>query len=381
MCSKFVLVFALCALVDYSLASVIREKVHKKEDYSAYFKTLTAYRNRLQLEGLYPKSKIGNHPINAQHFDELEVLQLIPVTIKQLRQHELSIQELLALQKVFGSFWDLIEEDAHRKRSEPRSELLSDLLSSREVRFGKQEIREHLKNDVKGNSVQMVYNTDASRTIKFADDSSTSPSQRILRMIAAICQQVYKNRPAQKSRNKRSDSINLENVKVTIKVPRSKRSLHLSGLPSKKAPGLSKEEQRRVDEANEAAIMEALMAQIGNNGVDHDEEDDDYYEDDEDYLSEHTKSNESTVTEQAGSVEEDKTERDSNSNNQLEGRSPDYAYDEGEPDDDYSMTDFKPRFSVGDFENASVNELIMLAMRHKARKQSEQSSKFKFASR
>lgn len=308
------------------------------------------------------------------------MLQLIPVTIKQLRQHKLSNEELIALKKIFGSFWDLIEEDAHRKRSEPRNDLLSDLLSSREIRFGKQEIRDHLKNDIKGNSVQMVYNPDDSGTIKFSDDPSTEPSQRILRMIAAICQQVYKERPAQRTRNKRSDSINLENVKVTIRVPRTKRSLHSAGMAIKKVHGLTAEEQKRVDEANEAAIMAALLAQIGNNGLglshedDDEEDDDDYYEDDEDYLLEHTESNEA-VTEQVKNTEEEGTERLSGSSNALEGRSLDYAYDESGADDDYYLHDFKPRYNPGDFENASVNELIMLAMRHHARKQSEQGNK------
>nr|XP_029708099.1 uncharacterized protein LOC115254623 [Aedes albopictus] len=200
-------------------------------------------------------------------------------------------------------------------------------------------------------------------------------------MIAAICQQVYKERPAQRTRNKRSDSINLENVKVTIKVPRTKRSLYSAATAIKKAHGLTAEEQRRVDEANEAAIMAAVLAQIGNNGLDHedddndDEYDDDYYEDDDEYLLEHSPSSEA-VTDQVSTKEAEPAKRLSASSNALgEERSPDYAYDESEVDDDYYLRDFKPRINPGDFENASVNELIMLAMRHHARKQSEQGKK------
>lgn len=325
--------------------------------------------------------------MNAQNFDELEVLQLVPVTIKQLRQHKLSSDELVALQKIFGSFWDLIEEDAHRKRSEPRSDLLSDLLSSREIRFGQQEIRNHLKNDIKGNSVQMVYNPDSSRTIELSDDAGMEPSQRLLRMVAAICRQVYRERPAQKTRNKRSESIKLENVKVTIKVPRTKRSL-FSGAAIKKTAGLTSAEERRIDEANEAAVMAAVLAQIGNNGLDDyddnssgvEDDDDDYYEDDDDYLLEH----ESTGAVKAGDEEVDNVDgRASGESNGLGGRSPDYAYDESGVEDDYFVTDFKPRFSPGDFENPSINELIMLAARHHARKRAEKGergNKFRTAS-
>ncbi|XP_065084049.1 uncharacterized protein LOC135706362 [Ochlerotatus camptorhynchus] len=379
MYSKAVLLIAMCTIMHFAAGSVIREKQHMNEDYSVYFKTLASYRQRLQIEGLFPKSKkLDISSINVQNFDELEVLQLVPVTIKQLRQHKLSSDELVALQKIFGSFWDLIEEDAHRKRSEPRSDLLSDLLSSREIRFGKQEIRNHLKNDLKGNSVQMVYNPDNSRTIKFSHEPGMEPSQRLLRMVAAICQQVYRERPAQKTRNKRSDSIKLENVEVTIKVPRAKRSLY-SGVAIKRTAGLTSAEERHIDDANEAAIMEAVLAQIGNNGLDDDdddaddnssgvEDDDDYYEDDDDYLVEH----EPTETVKAsGEKVENVDGWASGENNGLEGHSPDYAYDESGVDDDYFMTDFKPRFSPGDFENPSINELIMLAARHHARKRAD----------
>lgn len=312
-----------------------------------------------------------------RNFDELELLQLIPATIKQLRHDLLSAEERRSLHNIFGEMWTLMVEDSRRKRSEPRDAVLSVLLNSREVRLGKKDINQKFQNDIEGNSVQKVYKPADAKTVQLSDDLTVEPSQRILRMVAAIVQKAYKDlaarRPAptptpKKIRSKRSNSINLENVKVTIHMPRVKRS---PSIPLKSTIGLSAEEKRRVEEANEAAIMEAVLAQIGGNSLDEDEdyEEEDYEEEEE---PESKKSSTDHVTlPKLGEIEEDEDDEE-DAGDDLHGAMPDYAYDDIAGSDDYLMEEYKPaRFSGGDFENPSVNELIMLAAKHRTHRRSD----------
>ncbi|KAL1401217.1 hypothetical protein pipiens_006788 [Culex pipiens pipiens] len=356
MCSKAVILVVLCVVVDLTAGFTIREKHSKKEDVSASLRTLAGYRKRLQAQGLIPNVEQHDSQ-DVRNFDELELLQLIPATIKQLRHDLLSAEE---------------------RRSEPRDAVLSVLLNSREVRLGKKDINQKFQNDIEGNSVQKVYKPADAKTVQLSDDLTVEPSQRILRMVAAIVQKAYKDlaarRPAptptpKKIRSKRSNSINLENVKVTIHMPRVKRS---PSIPLKSTIGLSAEEKRRVEEANEAAIMEAVLAQIGGNSLDEDEdyEEEDYEEEEEPELKK--SSSDKVVLPKLGEIEEDEDDDEEDAGDDLHGAMPDYAYDDIAGSDDYFMEEYKPaRFSGGDFENPSVNELIMLAAKHRTHRRSD----------
>ncbi|XP_055527855.1 uncharacterized protein LOC129720403 [Wyeomyia smithii] len=194
-------------------------------------------------------------------------------------------------------------------------------------------------------------------------------------MVAAIVQ----SSPARsvQQRPKRSSSIDFENVKVTIKVPRVRRSL-LPAISIKNFDLLTAEEKRRVEEANEAAIMAAVLAQIGNNHLDDDdddeEDDEDDYEDDDEYDDEEL---ESTTTKPkvggpdvSNDGEDNEVKTSEKASKGLLDKTPslDYAYDEDGGSDDYFLQEFKPRFSPGQFENPSINELIMLAASHRGKK-------------
>ncbi|XP_055592849.1 uncharacterized protein B0303.4-like [Uranotaenia lowii] len=401
--SKLVILVGMLVAMGLCVSGfTIREKT-LKEDFTPYLQTLDAYRQRLQNQGLYPKTDNQNQDVSASSnglsFDELEVIRLIPVTIKQLRQGLLSSEERLALEKIFGNLWEMISDDANRRKFEPRNSLLETLLGSQEVRLGKQDIRKQLSNDLDGNSIQKVFKPEDTRSIQVTDDTTVEPSQRIIRMVAAIIRKRYREslqphkRTSSSHRAKRSSHINLQNVKVTIHVPRAKRSI----FPAISMHGLTAEEKRRVEEANEAAIMAAVMAQIGN-GLDEDEDeedddddnenavgndaedDEDYYEDDDDdeeqdYPAQLVKNLQSTKQkaensidgqDEDGSPEAAKNVHDVLNQAAKQMMSMDYAYDESGWNDDYFLNDYKPRFKPGQFENPSINELIMLAAKHQS---------------
>ncbi|XP_055535720.1 uncharacterized protein LOC129724664 [Wyeomyia smithii] len=354
-------VIVLFLSVSYT-AGYYTHKKHSAEDRnSENFRTLANYQQRLRNQGFY------NRPINdnlSAGFDELETLQLIPVTIRQLRQSLLSSEERLALRNIFGSIWDMMVDESHRKKSEPRNPVLSILLNSREIRQGKQEIRAQFDSDTQGNSIQKVFKTQKFRPIKLTDDSGVEPSQRLLRMVAAIIQKSYKES------NRQKDSIKLNNAKVTVRLPRNKRSI-ISVISAK-----SEEEQRRLvkAEANEAAVMKTIL---GDNGDDsRPDDDDDYYADDDypEHATEEVSGNASNV-DAAEDTANDLQAAASDKPPKSEEATQDYAYDEGEDVVDYFMDQFKPRSSPGNFEDPSFNELIMLAARHRARKQHQKVGK------
>lgn len=227
MCHKSVSAFVVLSVIlsNFVQGYVIREET---DEFSPHLRTLGKYQERLRSQGIYPKlekrtpqSKLS---FSSPVLDELEVLQLIPVTIKQLRQDKLLAEEREALEKIFGNIWELITEDIRREKHEPRNEILSVLLNSREIRLGKQEIRHLLDNDIQGNSIQLVFNRGKTKPIQLSHDITVGPPQRLLHMAAAVIQKAYQDMENDGSsygiRSKRSSSVDLNNAKVTIRRPR-----------------------------------------------------------------------------------------------------------------------------------------------------------------
>ncbi|XP_058462286.1 uncharacterized protein LOC131437136 [Malaya genurostris] len=355
-----VIVFTLA--VNYVTAYALNKEFAQNEDNSEYFRILSDYQRRLQSEGIYSSHFQDFLPSS---FDELSVLQLIPVTIKQLRHAQLSKEECHALRKIFGNLWDIILEESRRKNSDVQNPVLSILLNSREIRHNSREIYKQLNSDVSGNSVQKVFTTGNAKPIHLSDDTAVKPSQRLLRMVAAIVQKVYNERSHQtfspNTKPGQSKSVTLENAKVTIKVPRIKRS------PFAVISTNNELDSTVQPQANQAGGTKGDQPDIHNDGSIHSsnsmEDDDDYYEDD--YYPEHVKDmRENVVTDDtANEINKQKQDKSELISSQ------DYAYDESEDEDDYFWDIFKPRFSPGQFENPSFNELIMLAARHRANKQ------------
>lgn len=139
-------------------------------------------------------------------FDELEVIQLIPVIIAQLRQGHVSESEQVALQAIFGDLWPLLTAEARRAEGDAMDPVLRTIIDSEEVRLAKRDITKQIGNDIFKNSVRRVYrgnegDKSAQKPYLALDDNrrQLSPSERLLKMVAAI---VHKANTESKLRQK-----------------------------------------------------------------------------------------------------------------------------------------------------------------------------------
>ncbi|XP_058055124.1 uncharacterized protein LOC131206552 [Anopheles bellator] len=294
-------------------------------------------------------------PKTSGHLDGLQMLQLLPSVIRALKQDSLAEDERAAFQQVYGSLWELALEEAGRPRGQPRNAILKALFASPEIRYGRPDIRAELGNDIGHNSVAQVYHPEGGSKAIVIDDPvrrPADPSQRVLRMAAAIVQKYYLKRsklastkqpvPAQR-RKPRNAQPTLEAIRVTIEMPRYKRSVVTKPL-----------EPVSEDGEMEAKIWAAIKAQIGNpSGEDDDGEDEHDDGDSAEYLDDET--------DYRGVLGDDDDDDD-----EVE------EADEVEEDIDANLL----TASRHNFENPSFNELLMLAARHRAiRKQRQQQRK------
>lgn len=160
-------------------------------------------------------------------FNEMEVLELVPVIIEQKRRGNVSPDEELTLKEIFGDLWIVIEEEANRSEIEEMNPILKALLQSHDLRLKralvqhqpKLEPRQHQRhrqqkqgqeqgleveeqNDIFGNSVDRVRVTRWPKA--FMDLSELSPQQRLIRRAAFLIRQWFDENPTRNPRNQRN---------------------------------------------------------------------------------------------------------------------------------------------------------------------------------
>lgn len=241
-------------------------------------------------------------------FDELEVIQLIPVIIEQLREGNVSEDEEVALEKIFGNLWPLMVAEAKRVDGEEMNPLLKTIIQSEEVRLAKREITKQIGNDVYKNSVRRVYRGHDDKApkpyISMDDDRKLlSPSQRLLNMVAAI---VHKANAMEKSQAKIRQQQKRKNMRkkkqrnplgiVTVEKPRQRFMDRIFSINRIKRSlikfGSDLADMRALlEEANQANDSEEEEEEDEIDGSQHDDYmddeymDDDYYYDDDYQLS------------------------------------------------------------------------------------------------
>lgn len=274
----------------------------------------------------------------SPRFDELQVLQLIPVIVEQLKNGHVTKVEQLSLEKIYGDLWPLLLAEANRKKGEDMNPLLRTLIQSEEVRLAKRDITKQIGNDIYKNSLRRVYRGEdegaAKPYISLDDDGKRlSPAERLLKMVAAI---VHKANAAERSmaklrhrqRNLRKQAKNPLGI-VTVQRPRqkfmdrifsinrAKRSIVKFTTDLEEMKSMLEQVNRDADDEEDAAEIESF------------DDNDDYYIDDEDYQV-----------------------------------SPDSDYDA------YNQINWGGRRSLyDDYENGSVNEFIQLAKQRDRREQ------------
>lgn len=288
-------------------------------------------------------------------FDELEVIQLIPVIIEQLRQGHVSQDEQVALEKIFGDLWSLMLTEASRVEGEEMNPLLRTILQSEEVRLEKREITKQIGNDIYKNSIRRVYRGDDDKAAKpyisLDDDRKLlSPSERLLNMVAAI---VHKSNVMEKSQAKLRQQQKRKNM-------RKKKARNPLGIVTVEKP-----RQRFMDRILGINRMKRSLIKFGSD-----------FADMKSFLDE---------VNQLNNSDEDEPEIDDETNSKM--HVDDYMDDDYYYDDDYQMSPdssdfpynpfgYNQRNYFDDYESGSVNEFIQLAKQRDRREQASQQDTF-----
>jgi len=303
----------------------------------------------------------ANQAANVR-FDELEVIQLIPVIIAQLKAGHVSEGERVALEQIFGDLWELIVAEAKRVegggQDNEMNPLLKTILESEEVRLAKRDITKQIGNDIYKNSIRRVYRGESSTHpkppyISLDDDRKLlSPPQRMLNMVAAIVhkanvmekaaqaklRQIQKRKSWRRKNSKRQQQQQLPlGIVAGIRKPRQRFAERIFSINRMK--------RSIIKFGTDLNDMKALLAQIN-----------------------HANSNEEPTEVDEG---DDKQElNDIHSDEHMDDYVDDDYYvddDEYQPEqNDYSFDQlgWHPRRSASlsdDYENGSVNEFINLA--------------------
>ncbi|CRL02843.1 CLUMA_CG016117, isoform A [Clunio marinus] len=281
-------------------------------------------------------------------FDELEVIQLIPVIIEQLRKGHVSESERVILEGIFGDLWPFLEAESQRDESVEINPLLRTLLQSDEVRLAKRDITKQIGNDIFKNSVRRVYRGDGKAQTKpyisLDDDRKLlSPSERLMNMVAAI---VHKANVLEKSQRKikqkrkylRKKNKNPLGI-VTVEKPRQRFMERLLSVNRMK--------RSLIKFSSDIADMKALLDKVN----------------------------------EADDAEEDEfdLEIDENDSNEYlnDYMNDDYYYDDAE----YQISPIASnRLSWGkysnDYENGSINEFIRRARQRDLLEKSDENEMF-----
>lgn len=122
-CTLLALLMALCALVTASSAAPMGKSAVQhpaRNKYAGLMYSMGAFKRKLQEQGLI--NSIDDEPYDSletadyAHFNEFEMLQLIPVIISELQQRHIEEDDQRMLRAIFGSLWDLIVEEAQRRQ-------------------------------------------------------------------------------------------------------------------------------------------------------------------------------------------------------------------------------------------------------------------------
>lgn len=123
-------------------------------------------------------------------FNEMEVIQLVPVIINHLKANQFSETDRAILQKIFGCLFQLMTEESVRGHDEPINPVLHELLLALRHRSSQSD-----DNDVEHNTVKRISDRKsmkknplffAENAIKKHNRDTMSPPQRMLKFAALL---------------------------------------------------------------------------------------------------------------------------------------------------------------------------------------------------
>lgn len=274
----------------------------------------------------------------SNEFNELEILQLVPVIIQQLKLGHVTEMEENTLSIIFGSLWEIIKEESLRSEDAEMNPVLAALLQSREIRLAKREI----------NFQKITRNAVNLPSLPVADKFDVSPAQRILQKAAALIQRYYidKTRKSKRNFRRRFKSSGRKQISV-IPYQRSKRHLGTNVL----------------DRETTVKLL-ALMTETNNKNTENSAKVIWTEENDNISVEEDNEPNALASTDDGLNNEDDYYDAD------IDNFARDEAYDDAEAgNEDYTVDDYRPRIIRDEFENPSITELIKLVAKHNERRE------------
>ncbi|XP_063708805.1 putative leucine-rich repeat-containing protein DDB_G0290503 [Culicoides brevitarsis] len=214
---------------------------------------------------------------NSNSFNDLEVLQLIPVIIEQLKQGSVTPQEEGVLKSIFGDLWSIIVDEASRSEDVPIHPLLDILLKSNEVKHNKRDVS--YENDVAQNTVdlkernmspsdQLLHRTWSivSRSMLQKNEKKVEKAQRKIKQRKERKMRKMRNRRKQFSRVSSTDLLEPTNevfAPAANFAPRHKR--------------ISRRHKRsfHITRSDDLSRMKALVNYLNAHEDDNNEDDDD----------------------------------------------------------------------------------------------------------
>lgn len=220
------------------------------------------------------------------------VVQLIPVIIEQLKLGGVTPDESVTLSNIFGDLWEFIVEESKRDPREEMNPLLKTLLQSEEVRLMKREIKEEFGNDIQKNSVRKIYRGNAQRASKTyiqMDDDKTllSPSEQVLKMVAAIIHKANLEKKIAKARKHHNQKKKRQQNPLGIVTVRKPHKRHFRRANKKENINRIKRELVSL-RVSMQEMMALLAQQTLENESEEDYQNDESYEEYQDYPMEST---------------------------------------------------------------------------------------------
>lgn len=209
-------------------------------------------------------------------FNEMEVLELVPVIIEQKRKGNVSPAEEMTLKEIFGDLWIVIEEEVNRSENDEMNPILKALLQSHDLRL-KRALMQHQQqqlepmhqrerqqqrhqrkqvqeeqglevgegNDIFRNSVDRVRVTRWPKSFIEVNAAELSPQQRLIRHAAFLIRQWFDENPTRNSRK------GLKRNRVSVKkMKKNKRGSNRRGKNNNGVSGARRRKNLRPKRHN-----------------------------------------------------------------------------------------------------------------------------------
>lgn len=362
----------------------------------------SSFLRKLQLENKRNENHLIDSKSKSNGFNELEILQMIPMIIKKLKNNKLNEREQSLLRTTFGDLWQLIDADAKRSSTDKMNPILKALLRSDEMQMSKTET-EKLNNDIFHNTVEKVVRKHhfkandriPARLIKLRMKENMAPAQRLLKVAAILIHESMTKKSNSKNNQVRSKSSSQKNKRRRNRIQKKqlasnenkKRINNDSDLPANAVLNLNfhttdkvvtssstmrtKRSLKYFDSGENEEVELNMLKSLIEPNVDTEFEDDDYNYDDKETSNDYYFQPKDQLKQTNQLKREQQAEQLTFINNDDYK---DYAFDTTDTDHFNEDEDLLRRYygqtrrsAYDDYEYGSASDLMQLATKHTLR--------------